>query len=341
MKKLISIALALVLVFSLATVAMATTNQDPTFYKAYVLKNEQTKSPEETFNFTFTATRFDGYVTGETLTKEEMPEITASIDYEAGGAAVGTVEAIRRKVELELSAVVWPYIGEYYYTVAEEAGTTAGVHYSDAVANMKVTVVRSTDAVTDTNKNYVAYITFEALDDANKTKSGTWTNEYYAGTLELKKTVSGDMADTEREYTFKVTFTNDTGKTISLPITYGENGEANFVNNVAVVENIKLTNNGTITFKNIPEGVNYTIEEIDADGYTKTWTGDATKDTDDQDKADGEITGCEDDHVVCNNEKDADIDMGVSLDSLPYILLIVVAVMGIALVATKKQTREF
>jgi len=83
------------------------------------------------------------------------------------------------------------------------------------------------------------------------------------GALEIKKTVSGDGADPNREFEFKIVF--------NIPGTYSYrlNGTGEFIP-FANGDGISLKHNQTALFENIPTGVSYTVTETSAntDGYT-------------------------------------------------------------------------
>ena len=86
------------------------------------------------------------------------------------------------------------------------------------------------------------------------------------GDLSLTKAVSGEGADTEREFSFTVTLSDDT---IS-----GVYGDMVFDDGVATV---KAKHGHTVTALGLPAGVTYTIVEAEAnqDGYTTSSSGEA------------------------------------------------------------------
>ena len=86
------------------------------------------------------------------------------------------------------------------------------------------------------------------------------------GDLSLTKEVSGEGADTEREFSFTVTLSDDT---IS-----GVYGDMVFDDGVATV---KAKHGHTVTALGLPAGVTYTIVEAEAnqDGYTTSSSGEA------------------------------------------------------------------
>ena len=99
---------------------------------------------------------------------------------------------------------------------------------------------------------------------------------------------------------------------------------------------IALKHNETVTFTNIPYDVTYEVVEAD---YTSEANGkyDAAKYdfTDTAKKIDSAT-----DTVTITNNKGTTVDTGVVLDSLPYILLIAVAVVGVVAFTAKKRTTD-
>ncbi|MBP3428075.1 MAG: sortase B protein-sorting domain-containing protein, partial [Clostridia bacterium] len=86
------------------------------------------------------------------------------------------------------------------------------------------------------------------------------TREIEYGSLTVKKTITGDAADKTKKFTFRVT--------LDQQLT-GEYGEMTFENGVAT---FKLGHNETITATDLPEGVGYTVTELDSADYVVTCT---------------------------------------------------------------------
>ena len=327
MKKILSLALALVLVLSMSTVAFAegeeatyTDMSTVTLIKEYKLTNAGTTSPAETFTFSeLECTRVTDAAAGVTAENAPVPEI-ADVSYAAGEAGGENAEK-----NITITLPTYTSVGIYTYTFTETDGGTAGVTYRSDAITLVVTVIEQD------GKMRVAAVHTEGEGDA---KSGEFNNEYSAGSLSVKKTVTGIMGDKEKEFTVKVTFTAPEGDTVREAITYVDGTETK---TIAAGEGwtskeveITLKHDETVTFTNIPYDVTYTVVENDytADGYDE-----ATYVFDDDTK---QINSASDNVTITNN-KDGQIDTGINMDSMPYILLLAVACMGLFVFFSKKR----
>lgn len=332
MKKFLSILLALALVLSLGTVAFAEENQDASFSKTYKITNAGTENPAEEFEFTFTA---KNVTDTDNVTVENMPKIpNATVNFNEGTAAT---EGFTQSVAVALADVDWPDVGIYYYDVKEVEGNTAGVTYDNKPAVMKVTVAF------DENRNtyYTAFVTLSLADnnEDGKTdeKTAGFTNEYSAGVLEISKEVTGNMGDQNKYFEVDVTLTGEAGKEYaeSYEVT-GGSSEANNPTSIVIgtTETFKLKHGDTITIKNLPYGVTYTVVEKD---YTTEENGGyeapVYKWSDEERK---EIDSAKD-TVTITNEKTEAVDTGVFMDSLPYVLLLVGACAGLVVFFARRR----
>lgn len=329
MKKLISLALALVLVLSLSTVAFAaeTTYDDMstvTLTKEYTLTNSGTTSPAETFTFsTLTCTSVTDAADGVNTTSAPVPTI-GNVSYATGEAGSNSA---RKNITITLPR--YTSVGVYTYTFTENDGATAGVTYRSTPITLVVTVIEQGGKVR------VAAVHTE---EANGAKSGEFNNTYSAGSLSVTKNVTGIMGDQQKEFTVKVTFNAPAGDTVREAITYRDGTvdntiAANWTGSKEV--EITLKHNETVTFNNIPYGVTYDVVENDytADGY----------DAADHNFADSnKKIDSPSDSVTITNNKGGTVDTGISMDAMPYVLLLAVACVGLFLFITKKRMmREF
>lgn len=343
MKKILSFVLALVMILSLSTVVFAAdgdTTTTPTYTdmetvtitKWYNNRNNGV-SPAETleFNHTKVGVTNAGVIdaeTGAVVTIDTMPDLVsvASISFDEGDAGKVINDGDKRDIVVTLPK--YEAVGIYTYTINEVAGTMAGVTYHTADIKLVVTVIEQDGKVR------VAAVHTEESGD----KKDTFTNVYESGSLSVNKQVTGNLGDLDKNFTVTVTFTAPEGETVGAPIYYTDNGQemtiaANWEDTTSV--NIDLKHDETVTFTNIPEGVTYTVIEDDytGDGYDEA----VYEYSDDAKLVDTDIDGENKDSVVITNNKEAEVDTGIALDSMPYIMILAVVAGAFVLTSFKKR----
>lgn len=347
MKKLLSLALALIMVLSLSVAVFADdlAGRDDK-YVDIAIKFEGTGTvTAETFNYVINDGAEVGvdtvYVTDSPVTDAdgEIPEIT--ID------TTGTTRTLTpgQTGNLRLKLPTYNSVGVYYYTVTQTPGNTAGVEYDGKEIIVKVTVVQQADG-----KINVAFATASLADVDGKpgtdVKTATFVNTYSAGSLAVKKLVTGNLGDRDKEFNVTVTFTAPANEEVKSVISYTDGTTKAIETSAWTEENgskqaevtIALNHNETVTFTNIPYGVTYIVTEEDyaSEGYEKediVYSDEANK------KIDADTPN---DTVTITNTKNSAVDTGIVLDSLPYVLLIAVAVVGVVIFTSRKRThREY
>lgn len=333
MKKLLSLTLALIMVLTL-TVAVAAEDApyehdtSVTIGIAFNGANGASATPEETFTYTISeGAMIDGnkvYVTDSSLT--DAPGIPMPTLSETSVTTLTPGETGKLVYDLPTYAKV----GIYYYTISQTPGQKAGIAYDTSVFVLKVTVIEQNGLV------YVAAVHAETASGAKINENNGFVNTYSAGSLSVTKTVDGNLGDRTKYFAFTVTLTGETGKTYET--TYTVSGGSKLGNGsddattatiaVGTPATFYLKHGETFTIGNLPYNVTYTVEEVaaSATGYEVTYS----------DNKNGSIDAASD-TVTVTNTRGTTVDTGVVLDSLPYVLLIAVAVVGVVAFTAKKR----
>ena len=344
MKKLISIVLALMLVFSLATVAMAATTDTSTvtMQLQYDATNSGTTSPAETITFTVTKGEIkeNGAATWPAdvkttddggVTVDDLPLST--------GAADGT------KYPVTINLPAYTAVGIYTYTIRQNGTDKAGVSYFGGDITLVVTVIEQEGEIRVAGVHTESPVSPSYGQDANK-KSDTFVNTYSAGSLSVKKTVTGNLGDKDKYFAITVSLTETTsdnygtdytGNTITVGRTsysVTENGQT--ITNptsisVGTPATFYLKNNETLTLSNIPYGTEYAVTEVDLNDYTETITGG------DNNNGTGVVDSESETLVNVVNNKERPVDTGITLDSLPFVLILAVCAGAAVLFVIKRR----
>lgn len=158
---------------------------------------------------------------------------------------------------------------------------------------------------------------------------GTWKFVPY---LTIKKTVSGNMQDSGKKFTFTISADKD--------MTYSKVTEDGQVTKVTSKEiKIDLGKDQEVTIS-VPRGATVTVSE-DASGYTYSIGKDTTIVS--YENVENGIKFTMPDKgsiVVFNNDKSITLDTGIVLDTLPYIVILILVAGGAVLLFKKRQDRE-
>lgn len=330
MKKFLSMMLALVLVLSMSTIAFAAEGES-------TWDGNYTATAETTFNeIVKTYTSENNVVVNETLRFSS----TAQTTNPDGGKANLTV------ANLEVSsltpgtlAVTIPSLsmaGTYEWTIKEIAGNTAGVAYSNAEVHVIVLVEYDNTNHALKIAKTTSYIKLE-----NGEKAKTFNNTFKSGSFTVAKDVEGNMANENDafEITVTLTSTKPIGTNVTLagttvtPRQWTEDEDSYTYTSTLNYSEI----GGAKTFSDIPDGVTVSVVENTAADKMKGYTFDNTNENKTNNFSMNVADADNNKAVVVKNTKGEEIATGITLDSMPYILMLAVVFMGLFVFFSKKR----
>lgn len=269
-----------------------------------------------------------------------LPTFTADADADAtnGGSIVMNVPNYTK-------------VGVYTYQVKEKDGDTLGMTYDPKTYTLQVIVgnkIENDQIVADGEK--VCYVTM--LDGI--TKQNSVKNTYNAGTLNITKTVQGNMGDrsTDTKFDFVATFKVPTGKTLRSDIVLPEGYtiDWNSTKTAGTVQ-FQLSHSETFSVQNLPKDIEYSVVEMNGEtslangAYITNAAGENTYQVSYDNFVNGTVgtTEMTDENVIATNITNtwgSTIDTGVILDNAPYILMLAIVAGGAMTLVIKKRREE-
>lgn len=265
-----------------------------------------------------------------TFSNSSTTSPTNTFTIEASIGAAGTTSA--NKPSVQLPVPTYEAVGDYWYKVTETDNNTAGVIYgtndretenttsangahkrvyyihvqvtngeSEGAYIRTVTLHKTAPDVTSvtTNAAYETWYSNKNTEGQNDKKVADIQNKYYAGSLNIKKTVTGNAGDKNELFQVTVTFKNESKANMNSDITYKNfydpNGnltkDATSLSwtdtvgtsgtNETKTVSFYVKDGTTVMFDNIPYGVTYTVTETQPsdDKYTHTFAHENADDT--------------------------------------------------------------
>lgn len=324
----------------------ATVDTDQTIDKTWNVDSTFQYSPDERFTFELTYAGAEQVGTNTLQNFSTFGTKTASLTT-SGSELQYTGQA---QLDELFSGVEFTQPGVYYFELCEQQGTNNSITYSDAVYTVQVSVVWNDDfsgvKIAQVNLATGAYgsANFD-IEESTKTNSAAFTNttgEKARNTLTVTKKVAGTAANTSDVFSFEVKLSGlQPGYTYDVEgaddVTADEDGNATI--------EATLSHNDPITVNNLPDGATWTVTETDAKGYDTTVTDNGKtleSETDsidsDNQKASGAMGHKDTDSVLFTNEKGFMPQTGITMNTLPYVGVGVVAAAGaMTLVISRKR----
>ena len=218
-------------------------------------------------------------------------------------------------------------VGVYTYTLTEEEGSTAGMRYDSGEYKLVVTVINNPDY--EEGSNEPKFLRVLTLTDENNLKDDSFKNKFYAGSLTVRKQVTGNFGDPDDEFEVTVTLSPKEGKELKAdPIQApGADSFSQDPETGAVTIKYTVKDGSEFTISNIPYDVLYNVEEAQAEEYDEpVYDGNQS----------GEMDAPSKETTITNN-RDIDIETGVNLDSLPYFAILALAIGGLAMFLVRRR----
>ena len=359
MKKFVALLLAILLVMvNIAALADPETPTETPPEEEQQQDGDAVAAPEFSIKktYTTTGTATNVYPTEE-LTFTVTPKAASYPTVTVGNANKLSVSGETNEYTIAVNvpaASVYGTAGKYHYTVKETGATTTSqavgydttttfnvdvyVYYATATGSTtpvltRTAIIYSGDAELDT----------DATDEA---KHDDFANTYSVGKLTVTKAIDGNLADPNKVFTIKVTLASTENVASELTIdgtnatSVTGNGNKNWKS-----KEITFTAKGgqSITIENIPTGVTYKVEEILTTRIDDEHTQLAMANDPDYYEVSGEVDtptaiGTTPASETVTNTKKIDIPTGITLETLPYVLIMAIAMVGaVALFARKRE----
>ncbi|MDO5123135.1 MAG: DUF5979 domain-containing protein [Eubacteriales bacterium] len=183
--------------------------------------------------------------------------------------------------------------------------------------------------------------TFKSIIRPDLTREVVFHNYPLLGSLVIENTVTGRMGDRNQAFNFSITLA-DTDIN-------GDYGGVQFINGTATFQ---LKHGERMVVPGLPNGAAYTVKEEPILGYDTTYTqtkcnedGKVTEtlDTDavyTSAGVSGTIVADAQNRVEFTNNKDAEPDTGIVLESLPYVAILAVVIVGVIWMIIRRRRRD-
>ena len=192
-----------------------------------------------------------------------------------------------------------------------------------------------------TDKNFTPASKFDFTEDTISADT-TFYAKYVpaSANLTVTKTVTGKLGDTNKAFTFTITKADGTSANITdanVEISEADSAKVEWLRN----GKFTLKDGASITFKNLPSG-EYKILEEDYTGekYETSWQIGTDGEVQEKNSTATVTIGTTEQTVHFTNHRTLEPDLGVLLDTLPYIVILAVVAGGVALLMLRKHRKE-
>lgn len=327
--KIYSLLFSIIIILTMGIPVFAAETQVPTVSASITKEFEMAEGitiPTVTFNFTATP-----------ITKDAPTAIIKDISFSNADNKVVEKDGkciLSKNSEIEFKA--FPHAGVFEYNVSETKGNVEGVIYSTVQYILRVYVENNNDGS-------LSIRSITATDSNEKKGQVLFTNTYVKNnaSLVIKKITKGDFADKTKNFKFQIVFTpSATSKDTTFK---GMIGNEPVICNAGVPKSFELHDNQQLEFNNLPVGTRYVVTENAAqDDYSPRVTviengtqlpDKVAKDEEELSSADPgktNLIGENTNMILFTNTYKLVPITGLITNNLPFILLMVVCILGLS-----------
>lgn len=192
-----------------------------------------------------------------------------------------------------------------------------------------------------TDKNFTPESKFDFTEDTISADT-TFYAKYVpaSANLTVTKTVTGKLGDTNKAFTFTITKADGASANIidaNVEISEADRAKVEWKGN----GQFTLKDGASITFKNLPSGEYKVIEEdYSGEKYDTSWQIGTDGEVYEKNSTATVTIGTTEQTVHFTNHRTLEPDLGVLLDTLPYIVILAVVAGGVALLMLRKHRKE-
>lgn len=338
-KRLLAAAMVLAMtltVFLSGATALAASDMNSNvieFDKYLILKNDA-NVPKVTFGFTIshgtaqnataTSPRIEAGIGSPVISSAVFTPSDKPITTAVQGITLGQNEQYFKKtVSIDFSTVAFTAPGIYRYIVTESSSSVNGItNDSNASRILDVYVIYDTSASSTPSLKIAGSVMYKETESSTLEKSRMFVNTYSTNNVTLKKEVTGNQGDRNKDFTFTVTIQGNPGNVYSVlqgrntvDLTVGQDRTASGTFN--------LKHDGSIVIQGLATGDTFAIEENDysnesyntsykLNGATTATTGRSLSATNMGDGAQS---------VVFINSREGSVPTGILMEFEPYLIL--------------------
>lgn len=192
-----------------------------------------------------------------------------------------------------------------------------------------------------TDKNFTSESKFNFTEDTISADT-TFYAKYVpaSANLTVTKTVTGKLGDTNKAFTFTITKADGTAANITdanVEISEADSAKVEWLRD----GKFTLKDGASIIFKNLPSGEYKVIEEdYSGEKYDTSWQIGTDGEVYEKNSTATVTIGTTEQTVHFTNHRTLEPDLGVLLDTLPYIVILAVVAGGVALLMLRKRRKE-